>query len=661
MSVGELGSASAVAAAILLALAGVLGLSHRTATPAAVSAVAGCAALIVLGLAAILGPVINLQMGDVLGFVPIDVRYDPLAGTFLLALGSIGVAASIFAIGYHGSGRSPLDGLAYPVFLGAMALVVGAANIFAFLLAWELMALSSAALVVGPAPGRDEARAGYIYLALTHLATAAIVVAFAILAAAGGTLQIADLTTTAAALPGLTRDLVFLLLLVGFGTKAGMVPLHVWLPRAHPLAPAHVSALMSAVMVAVGSYALLRFCIGVLGAGPTWWAMLVLALGVLSAVVGALYALAERDLKRLLAFSTIENTGIVLLGLATALLGASIGSVAIETLGIAAALFHVLSHALFKGLLFLGVGAVQQSAGSRDLDRLGGLSRVMPWTAALFCVGALAGSSLPPSNGYASEWLTFQGLLASGGASAADDLARFSAYVAVGALGLAAALGLATYVKATGMTFLALPRSDSATQAREAGRPMLTAMALLAIGCVALGLLAAPVGALLQGVAQSSLTEASGPVTAADPASLGTWAPILVAIALGSLMIAGWALAQLRTTPIRRAPTWTCGIEPEPAFEYTAASFEKPVRLFFESFYRPEREIRVELVPGTPFRSRVRYRSEVDHLTESWLYRPLHRLGLMFAHTARRLQQGTLQLYVAYIVVAVVVLLLVTR
>ena len=661
MSVGDLGTAAAWAAAILLALAAVLGLSHRTSTPAAVVAGAGCAALIVLGLAAIFGPVISLELGDVLGFVPIDVRYDPLAGTFLLALGSVGVAASIFAIGYHGAGRSPLDGMVYPVFLGAMALVVGAANIFAFLLAWELMALTSAALVVGPAPGRDEARAGYIYLAMTHLATAAIVVAFAILAAAGGTLQIADLATAAAALPGLTRDLVFLLLLVGFGTKAGMVPLHVWLPRAHPVAPSHVSALMSAVMVAVGSYALLRFCIGVLGSGPAWWAMLVLALGALSAVAGALYALAEHDLKRLLAFSTIENTGIVLLGLATAMLGASVGSVSLETLGIAAALFHVLSHALFKGLLFLGAGAVQQSAGSRDLDRLGGLVRVMPWTAALFCVGALAGSSLPPLTGYASEWLTFQGLLASGGASAVDDLARFSAYLAVGALGLAAALGLATYVKATGMAFLALPRSDSAARATEAGRPMRTAMSMLAIGCVGLGLLAVPTGAILQGVAQSLSTDAPGPVAAADPATLGTWAPILVALALGCLMVAWWALGRIRTTPMRRAPTWTCGIRPEPVFEYTATSFDKPVRLFFESFYRPEREIRVDLVPGTPFRSRVRYRSEVDHLTESWLYRPLHRFSLVFAHRARRLQQGTLQLYVAYIVVAVIVLLLVAR
>ena len=661
MTVGEIGAAAMTAAAVLLVLAAVLGVTSRTATPAAICAAAGCAALIVLGLASIFGPVTSLQLGDVLGFTPIDVRFDPLAGTFLLALGSVGLAASTFAIGYHGARRSPLDGLLYPVFLGTMALVIGAADIFAFLLAWELMALTSAALVVGPAPGREETRAGYIYLAMTHLATAAIVVAFAMLAAAAGTLDIAGFATSAAALPGLTRDAIFLLLLVGFGTKAGMVPLHVWLPRAHPVAPSHVSALMSGVMVAIGSYALVRFDIGVLGAGPMWWALLVLTLGAVSAVVGALYALADRDLKRLLAFSTIENTGIVLLGVGTALFGASIGNVPLETLGIAAALFHVLSHALFKGLMFLGAGAVQQSTGTRDLDRLGGLVRVMPWTAALFCVGAIAGSSLPPLTGYASEWLTFQGLLAGGGAAAADDLARFGAYVALGALGLAAALGLATYVKASGMTFLALPRSDSAARATEAGRPMRSALSLLAIGCIGLGLLAVPVGAALQGVAQALVTDTPGSVTAAQPASLGTWAPILVVLVLGCLMIAGWAFARMRTTSTRRAPTWTCGILPEPAFEYTATSFEKPGRLFFESFYRPEREVHVELVPGTPFRRSVRYRSEVDQLTETRLYRPLHRLGIVFADAARRLQQGTLQLYVAYIVAAVIVLLLVAR
>jgi hydrogenase-4 component B len=387
----------------------------------------------------------------------------------------------------------------------------------------------------------------------------------------------------------------------------------------------------------------------------------VLGLGAVSAVMGALYALAEHDLKRLLAFSTIENTGIILLGLGTAMIGASAGSTPIATLGITAALFHVLSHAAFKGSLFLGAGAVQEATGTRDLDRLGGLVRVMPWTSVAAFVGAFAASGLPVSGGFASEWLTFQALLTTGSASLVDSLARAAALGALGAMGLAAALALATYVKATGMTYLALPRSDAVGRATEVGVPMRAGMVLLALACVALGLAATPVGAALQGVSASVLAAQAGPVAAADPTTLGTWAPLAVTLVLGCLLVAAFAFSRFRSSAMRRSSTWVCGIAPEPAFEYTATSFEKPARLFFDRFYRTERATQVELAAGTPFRQRVRYRSEIEHVTESRLYRPLHRASIRFAHLARRLQQGTLQLYVAYVLVAVVVLLVVAR
>lgn len=661
MSTQALGEAALLVAIGLFVIGTIGGAIRRTVGLAAVATALASAALAMVGVMAIAGPAIVLQAGDVLGFLPLDLRFDPLAGVFLVALGVLGAAASVFSIGYHGAARSPLDGALHPVFVATMALVLGAANVFAFLLAWELMALVSAALVVGPRPGREEARAGYVYLALTHLAGAAILIAFAILAAHAGTLRIDELGPAAASLPGLTRDGAFLLFLVGFGTKAGAVPLHVWLPRAHPVAPSHVSALMSGVMVAVGAYALLRFTVGVLGPGPAWWGMSVLGIGALSAVMGALYALADHDLKRLLAFSTIENTGIVLLGLGIALVGASAGSVALTTLGVAAALLHVLSHASFKGLLFLIAGAVQEHAGTRDLDRLGGLVRVMPLTALAAFVGAFSASSLPPSGGFAGEWLTLQGLLAAGNETSVDEVARAAAYGALGALGLATALALATYVKAVGLTFLALPRSEAATRATEPSSRMHGAMAVLAVACVAIGIAATPLGSILQGVAGSLVTSEPGPVTAAPPATLGAWAPVAVMLVLGGLVLAGWWVARARSAQVRRSATWACGIAPQPAFEYTATSFEKPARMFFERVFRVERAVDVRLVPGTPFRSRVRYRIEIDHVTESWLYRPLHRAAVAFAHTARRLQQGTLQLYVAYVVVAVVVLLVATR
>ncbi len=661
MSIQAIGGAATLGAAGSFMVATIAGAFRRTAAFSAVCAAIGSAALVLLGAAAIAGPAVAISAGDVLGFVPLDLRFDPLAGVFLMVLGGLGVAASVFAIGYHGAARSPLDGMLYPAFIATLALVLGAANVFAFLFAWELMALLSAALVVGPRPGREEARTGYTYLALTHLAGAAVLVALAVLTAAAGTLRVDGLGAAAASLPPLTRDGLFLMCLVGFGTKAGMVPLHVWLPRAHPVAPSHVSALMSGVMVAIGAYAFLRFGIGVLGPGPVWWGLLVLGLGALSAVMGALYALAEHDLKRLLAFSTIENTGIVLLGLGVAMIGASAGSTALATLGVAAALFHVLSHGAFKGLLFLVAGAVQEAAHGRDLDRLGGLVRVMPLTALAAFVGAFTASSLPVSGGFASEWLTFQGLFAAGGDPAVDTLARAAAYGAVGALALAAALALATYVKATGMTFLALPRSAAAADAREPGRPMRIAFGLLALACIGLGLAATPIGEVVQGVAVTALATTSGPIESAAPATLGTWAPLAIALVTGGLVLGVWWVSRARSGEVRRSATWTCGIAPEPAFEYTATSFEKPARMFFEQFYRPERAVSVELVPDTPFRRRVRYRIEIDHVTESFLYRPIHRGAVLFARTARRLQQGTLQLYVAYVVVAVVVLLVVAR
>jgi hydrogenase-4 component B len=660
-----IGSSALVAALGLLGLAAVLGLVigrlERAALGASLAAAAAGVAIAVLGLAVIAGPSVSLQAGDVLGFVPLDVRYDPLSGVFLVALGAIVTASSAYATGYHGALRSPLDALAYPVFIAGMLLVLGSANVFAFLFAWELMALASAALVFGPRPDRAVSGAGYQYLALTHLATVAITVAFAVLVSAAGSTAIAGFPSAAATLPGLERDLLFVLFLVGFGTKAGLVPLHIWLPQAHPVAPGHVSALMSGVMVTTGIYGLLRFVVLGLGAGPTWWGLLALGIGLASAILGALYALAERDLKRLLAFSTIENMGLVMLGVATAMLGQAAGNAALTALGLTAALLVLLNHALFKGLLFLGAGAVQEAAGTRDLDRLGGLVRAMPATAALFGVGAVAAASLPPLNGFSGEWLTFRALLEGGTTAGLEVVARFGLYLAVAGLALTAALALATFVKATGMSFLALPRSPEAAAAHEVSRPLRLAMAGLAAGCIAAGVLTGPLSAALGGVAEAALAGGDGPVTMATAAQVPDYGAALLAIALAVAVVATWALTRWRAAAVRRSITWSCGVLPEAAFEYTATSFEKPARLFYEPIYRAERVLDVELHPGTPFPRRIHYRTTVDHALESRVYRPLHHWSVRAAQVTRRLQQGSLQLYLLYTVVAVVVLLFVAR
>jgi hydrogenase-4 component B len=453
-------------AAVLAIIGVVFALLVDGCRPALVMATAAAVSAAIAGAAVIFGPPVGFQAGDVLGLPLIDVRYDALAGTFLVALGIVGAAASVYAIGYSEAARSRFDTASYLVFLVSLGLVFGSVNAFSFLFAWELMAISSAVLVIGPKPDRSVVQTGYVYIAMTHLATAAIAIAFAILAAAAGSLDFRAFQAAARSIDGPTRDLVFVLLLVGFGTKAGMMPLHTWLPRAHPVAPSQVSALMSGVMIKAGIYGLIRFGIEILGAGPAWWALVVLAIGAASAILGVLYALAEHDLKRLLAFHSIENIGIILLGCGVALLGNSVGSGSLVVVGLAAALFHTINHALFKALLFLGAGAVQAATHTRDLNRLGGLARFMPITALAFGIGAAAISGLPPLNGFGSEWLTFQSLLSAGTTVRLDDFARMAAFASVGALALTAALAVACFVKATGMTFLALPRSAAVAEAR---------------------------------------------------------------------------------------------------------------------------------------------------------------------------------------------------
>jgi hydrogenase-4 component B len=659
---------AAIAALLALSTVSAIGPRGRANPPGlslGLSAMA-CVGIFVLGVVTVASGIpVVASAGDVLGFAPIDVRYDSLGGLFLIALGAAGAASSVFGIGYRGHGGTVPDrtAAAYPVFVASLALVFGAADVFAFLFAWELMALSSAILVFGSRPDREVARAGYLYLALTHLATAALVVAFAILASAAGTMAFSSFGRAAADLSPEVRGLVFVLVLVGFGTKAGAIPFHVWLPRAHPVAPSHVSALMSGVMIKAGVYGIVRFGLEILGPGPQWWGLLVLAMGVASAVLGVLYALMEHDLKRLLAFHSIENIGIILIGVGVAILAFGEGATAVAGVALTAALFHTLNHALFKSVLFLAAGSIQSAVGSRDLNVLGGLARAMPVTALAFGIGAAAISGLPPLNGFASEWLTFQGLIGAGGDGSLSLVARSAVLLGVGALGLTAALAVACFVKATGMTFLALPRSPAAANAKETARSMGFAMASLAIACVGVGIAAGPVSAVIAGISGGVIGQR--PVTATGPAVPVVGIDAVYAagrLAVLLFIVAGtvWYVA-VRRRQTRRAATWTCGIVPEPAFEYTATSYAKLIRLYFGSVLRPAREVTVELHPGTPFPRTIRYHGEVSHVIDERLYHPLHRTAVGAAELIRRLQSGSLQLYLGYSVVALVALLLLAR
>jgi len=649
-------------------IAALAALSTRATASSALLSTVGGALATALGIALLAsGGTFSASAGQVLGFAPIDLRYDGLSGVFLVAFGLSVTAASLSIVGERP--RSRLEGVAYPLFLASMAVVIGSASAVAFLFAWELMTLLSAVLVVGRHPSRAVVSTGYLYLAMTHVATAALLVGFAILGAgSGGQMDFEAWRAGARTLAPAARDAVFLLVLVGFGTKAGALPLHAWLPRAHPVAPSHVSAVMSGVMIKMGIYGLVRIVVDVMGGGPDWWGLLVLGVGAASAVLGVLYALMQHDLKRLLAFHSIENIGIILLGLGTALVLNAHGATDLAALALAAALFHSVNHAVFKSLLFLGAGAVLHATGLRNLNRLGGLARRMPATALAFGIGAAAISGLPPLNGFASEWLVFQGLLGTAATGSVPAVARLSAAATIGALALTAALAVACFVKATGVTFLGLPRSAGAATARETSRPARAAMGLLAVACLALGLGAGLVIPALTTVAHAVLgtTPGSGAGLAAvtslpRPGEGTTFASLAVGLLLlaaitGIAIIAGRGRARAR-----QVDTWTCGIAPEPVFQYTATSFSKPIRLFFRRILLPEREILVEYHPGTAFPVSIHYRSEITLFLEDRVFRPAHQVSLQVANLARRLQGGAIQLYIAYIVVAVLALLLWAR
>ncbi len=630
---------------------------------AGVMALAGAAVGIWQAIPVLLGaPVAGGPLWQPAPFLTLGLRLDPLSAWFVLLLSSVAFAVCLAGLAYgraydaHGGAR--LAGLVN-LFLAAMFLVVVADGAFGFLLAWEIMALVSYLLVVHEHHEAEVRRAGFIYLAMTHLGTAFLLVAFFILHAKAGAWDFASFQTAALSLDPSVRDLVFLLALVGFATKAGAVPLHVWLPLAHPVAPSHVSALMSGVMLKIGIYGLVRLTWDVLGGGPAWWGWLVLVMGLTSAVLGVLYALMEHDLKRLLAFHSVENVGIILIGIGAALVLAAWGQPAGATLALAAGLFHALNHALFKALLFLGAGAIHQATGTKDLERLGGLIHRMPVTAVLFLIGAAAIAALPPLNGFASEWLTFQGLLILG-VQSPDHLAAVGAALAGGLLALTGALAAACFVKAFGVGFLALPRTEDAERAKESPVLLRVGMGLLAAGCVALG--------LLPGVNLQLLASVVGqPVIQSDLSGLAASGAVVVPSGLLGALLAVVVLSLVATrlvggrTGERRVPTWACGFALRSDMAYGSTAFAKPIRLFFRHILRPERAMEPEYALAPFFLTRLVTHGSTRPIFERHLYEPVARTFLQGARTARALQGGNLRLYLWYLLATLLILLLGTR
>jgi hydrogenase-4 component B len=575
---------------------------------------------------------------------------DGLTGFFLGAVGLAAAPALLFSLRYwQASPRGGVVSMLTSLFVLALVLVLCARDPLTFLAGWELMSLLSGAVILVARGADREARdTVFFYLAVTHLGGVGTWIALLLLADAGAVGNGAAISSGS----GL-QAAIALAALVGMGTKAGVMPLHVWLPRAHPLAPAPVSALMSGVMIKVALYGLVRVLVEWDGVLPVWFGVVVLAVGALSAVGGVVYALFQHELKRLLALHSIENVGIIVLGLGACLVLRARGAEAWAAFALAAALLHTLNHAVFKALLFLGAGAFERAVGSLEIDRLGGLLRRLPWTGGAFLIGAMAIAGVPLLNGFASEWLTLQALLHVPAYGRIGD--GVAGALALGALASTAALAVFCFVKVVGLVLLGPPRTDAAAAAVESPLPMRAAVGFLAFACVTLGVAPGLLFGRLVGLA---------PWADVAPTQVGLHVPgtgSFPSVGLAVALLAGTAsLAYLRRG--RRAapaPTWACGQLVEPALSWTSAGFTKPLRLVLEAVLRPQREIVVRSEDGVV--QEVSYSGHVPHLIDEHVYRPVTRLSLHAAGHARRLQTGSLGTYVVYLAVLVLALLTAVR
>ncbi len=623
-----------------------------------------------VGALGIFCPAREVRIGWLLPFSGVRLGLDPLGGFFVALTGAVAVVVGLYVIGYAGFGarRGHLGRVALttlPMFVATMLLVPTAGSSTTFLLAWEVMALTSVILVLTEHGSAQVRSAGLVYAVMTQLGFVAILVGLMVLSAAGGADGFADLHPISHG----ARTAVFLLTLAGFGSKAGLVPLHAWLPRAHPEAPSPVSALMSAAMVNMGVYGICRIDLQLIGPGPRWWGLTLMLVGGITALYGVVQASVATDLKRLLAYSTTENLGLIVLALGGATLFNACGAYGPATIAAAAAMLHLTAHAAFKSLGFLAAGSVLAATGLRDLDRLGGLARRMPSTTTLFGIAALGASGLPLGAGFVSEWLLVQSLIHA--APGHGTVVALTAPLAVGAVALSAGLGVAAMVKAFGIGFLARPRSRQVLQAREAPGSMLTGMAVAAASCAVLAVAPSVVAPALRRAVAT--LPAARTVQFTDFATIvrlpglqGSIAPGVIAAGavvagLSAAAMSGWR--RWRRPASATLPLWVCGADDlTPRMQYTATSFAEPLQRVFDDVLRPDTDIEVtQPVESQYLADSITYRTRIADAIEERLYVPLIRLVTAAAEMARRAHTGSVHLYLAYGALGVLVVLVVAR
>lgn len=582
--------------------------------------------------------------------LPFHFRLDSLSAYFLMVIGAVSAGISMFASGYFRRGEGSQPGLLcleYHVFLASMVLVVLADDAYAFMVMWETMALSSYFLVTSNHRIAEVRRAGYLYITMAHIGALAILLCFGVLQANTGDYSFDNMR--AQTLTPFWATVGFGLAVLGFGAKAGIVPLHVWLPEAHPAAPSPVSALMSGVMLNTAIYGLMRVSFDLLHLRLWWWGGLLLAIGLVSALYGVVFASVQTDMKRLLAYSSIENMGLLYAGMGLTLIFSAFQMLPMAALALTATLYHVASHACFKSLLFLGTGSVLHATSERSLGKLGGLIRSMPWVGWLTLLGVLTSAGLPPFGGFVSEWLLLQSFLFTPGLPL--PLLTMLIPVVTAVIALVAALAGYTMVKFFGVIFLGQPREDKLAQAKDAGNRERIGMSWLALACVGLGLfptqfiqLIDPVTQRLVGAGLGDRVASSGWLLAPNGLEQASYGPVVFLLGiLGSLVLTLLIVRKLYHGRLRRSRPWACGyVWGTPRMQDTAEGFGQPIRQIFEPFFLMKREL------PTPFDAQPRYRVVVEDRFWRLIYAPVIAMAVYLARLVSLVQQGRIAVYLLY-------------
>lgn len=623
------------------------------------------------GLLSVFGPTQVFRIASPFEFADFSVSCNPLSGLLIAVIAVLAIAAWIYGFSYfdeyRGRGIGKI-GFYMNLFVISMVFVVAVDNAFWFLVFFELMSLTSYFLVVFDRSERAQ-RGGFVYFVMAHIGFLMIMVSFLIMAsAAGGSFEFADFRSVS--LAPAAASVVFLLAFLGFGIKAGMVPFHSWLPLAHPEAPSNVSALMSGGMVKIGIFGIVKVCFDLLGASgcQLWWGFVVVIFGAVSAVFGIAYAVAERDIKRTLAYCSVENIGIILIGVGTAIVGMALEQPAVAALGLLAALYHLLNHAMFKGALFLSAGSAIFRVHTRSLDAMGGLARRMPWTAAVFLVASVAICAIPPLNGFASEWITYQSLLSV--SFNALPFVKTVAVLAAASLAVSGALAIVCFVKAYGVAFSGAPRSEQARASREVPAAMVAASVLLAVACIALGVGAAWVAPAIQNIAASVLDIAAKSGVAAAGSELvnplaGTGVSLILIAALlalfALLLMALRALAHRRAGVGLRDDPWDCGYLPEADMPAATTSFASAARMFFEALYRIRELASAQKAKVLHLYGRfVEGIGKVEPFADRYVVDGVIKVVDRLSHVAQKVEGGDYRVYISYVVAALVFFLILT-